>query len=141
MPSGLKATATTLSACFIARPSGWPVAASHSRAVAAARPDLHAVRAEGDDVYLAAMLHRQASGLARCRVPQPSGLVVARRRESRAVRAEGHGDDGILMPHRLTQRLARGRIPQLGRVVVCRREFPAVRADLCLARFAFTLDR
>ena len=33
VPSGLKATASTLSSCFSGAPSGLPVAASHSRAV------------------------------------------------------------------------------------------------------------
>ena len=79
MPSGLNATLDTASVWPVSgSPTGWPVAASHSRTVLSPLPEAmrvpsglnatlrHAVRVAGQ---------RLADGLAGGRVPQPHGVV------------------------------------------------------------------
>ena len=72
---------------------GWPVVASHSRAVLSSAPGQHglAVGAERHGKDHALMRQGWAEGLARRRVPQPRRLVMAPGQDGLAVGAERHG--------------------------------------------------
>ena len=99
-PSGLKATAITLSSWSSVGPIGLPVSVSQSRAVLSSLPSAR-MRPSGlkaTDRTGPSVAHRLPDRLAGSRRPDPDGPVDAPGQEPPPVGAPGHGEDFLVMP-------------------------------------------